>query len=155
MSVIQLTVSCICCKYGNYLQCFGRKLFSVSLVCERCREAIRLLSVTDRSELTAGSTTNANCRTCSSGQDCGKMYRTNSLNKLSQHVCSLRQKYWRFKIPLSAPGKRTGSEPWPIPKINCDKLKYPQRIEGSKDMTPQSLEPKTLQHFTLLFDWLL
>ena len=155
MSVIQLTVNCICCKYGNDLQCFGRKLFSVSLVCERRREAIRLPSVRDRSEPTAGSTTSANCGTCSSGQDCGKMYRRNSLNKLSQHICSLRQKYWRFKIPLRAPANETDSQSWLIPKINCDKLKYPQRIEGSKDMTPQSLERKTLQHFTLLFDWLL
>jgi len=31
VSVIQLTVSCTCCKYGISLLCYSRTLFSVSL----------------------------------------------------------------------------------------------------------------------------
>jgi len=45
MSVIQFTVRCTCCKYGIFVLCYSRILFSCSFVCRRCKETIGLLTV--------------------------------------------------------------------------------------------------------------
>ena len=152
MSVIQLTVSSTCSKYGIPLLCYSITLFSVSFVCSTFRQTIRLLTVSYRPfQTSTHNSTNTNYITCSCFQYCAKTYRSNWPNKMSkQHNSSVRQEYWSFKISIKTPAKETNSQSWPIAKLNCGKLKYSQFTECSNCMTPLSLKTKALTRLDLL-----
>jgi len=93
----------LACEYGICLLCYSLTLFNVTFVCKRFWETNVLLSVTDRSKLSADSTTNSN----STIYSVIKRKKWNWFYTISkQHISSVWQKILTFRIPAASACQR-------------------------------------------------